>query len=174
MNKRLRIIVSLICAGLLLSFGGYILYKEIELNKLSPDTVIYEDINLYPGSYEVYVINSKEITYYNFSKYWSQNKFDFFEYPLPPENQYYTKVYPIDDDQWEYIVNTLNKQKYNRIRKDLSVKGIMDGGYSYIKVISGEKSYLFGGYCPEDGYLISFIRFKKIQSAIKEVIDEAN
>ena len=173
MKNKLTIVLSLIITGLLLTLICYIGLKEIELKKYSPETVIYEDIGFYPGYYYVYVFESEKVTVYDFSSYWSKNGFDYFTDPLPQKDEYKVHVYSINEYDWNDIVNTLNKNKYNRIRKNLSVKGITDGGYGYIEVKTCNKSYSFGGYCPEKGNLISSNRYKKIIRELEEEIEQA-
>lgn len=171
MNKRVEKYISvitciLLCAVML--FGS----KESELKTASIESITYNDIALFPGYNRVYVISSDEITYYDLTDYWENHSYDYFEDSLPPEGTYYSRSYKINEEQWNFLVNNMKKNKYNQISKNLSANGFDDGGYSYIEVKTDKNSYFFGGFAPEKGYLISNNRFKRISRCIEYVVSE--
>lgn len=145
-----------------------------EPSDLAPDTVTYSVKTFMPGSYDVYVINSEEIIHYDFFAYWGHHDYEYFSYPLPAEDEYTVKVYSIEESEWEEIVNILNEKNFDTFPEDFSTTyDVMDGGFTYIEVLSGENRYFSGGYCVEEGKEPERESYKEISIVLYNIVTNA-
>ena len=140
----------------------------VEKEDICPDTVTYLSITFDYPSYNVYVINPETIVHYDLTLYWTDARdgYNYFEDPLPPKEQFETRVYTTTENGWDEIRSSLNENKFNKLPEDLGAEDVMDGGFSYIEVLSGDDRYFSGGYCVSAGTDSKNKRFSEVESGI--------
>ena len=143
---------------------------------LGYEQVTYLVCTGYPASYIVYVITPDMITEYNFTEYWMNHRYNYFESEMPDESDYSSKSYALSSEGLDTLTESLVENKFEKLPEDLSVDDIYDGPCYDIEVLTADGSHRSGGYCAGLGSGWNAFRHERYHNVIitlHEVIKEA-
>ena len=123
---------------------------------------------------EVFVVSSEyAVEYYDFTTYWTQNVYDYFSDPLPPENEYTSSELRITEDDWNQIVEALRQNRFLALPETLRPVNGYDFPTIYIEIEAGGVVHKSGGYgAGYNGDRLSR-RFKNILDVIEACLEVA-
>ena len=137
------------------------------------ETVTLSNINYFLPNYEVFVVSSDcTIKKYDFTEYWLNNPFSYFDYPLPPVDQYTEIEWNITEEKWQELIKILNKNKAFNIPNKMKPINGNDFPITYIEINTEGSDYRFGGYGAGYGKGVYQRQFREINDFLYELVKE--
>ncbi len=137
-----------------------------------PEMVTYIVGSGDPAVYHVFLITPESVTYCDLTSQWMDG-YNYFRDPFPDDGEYTSEEYPIVEEDWDRILESLNENDYYDLPEDLSTEGVMDGGFSFIGVKTADEEYKSGGSNVSAGSGSKRKKYTAISEAIWTVIHAA-
>lgn len=142
--------------------------NSADAKEILPETITFIRGNGDPQTYVTYVITPGKIDYYEVPR----DGITWFD-AEPWMYEYTWEQYTLEDDEWKSIVDILNAKGFSALPEDLSTRDIMDGGFTFIEVLTENERFLSGGSNIDAGERKDQKKYAAIEKLIRDVLKEA-
>lgn len=142
--------------------------NSADAKEILPETITFIRGSGDPQTYVTYVITPGKIDYYEVPR----DGITWFD-AEPWMYEYTWEQYTLEDDEWKSIVDILNAKGFSALPEDLSTRDIMDGGFTFIEVLTENERFLSGGSNVDAGNSKDQKRYAAIEALIRGVLKDA-
>ncbi len=139
-------------------------YKRLDVIKVT--YVYYSGDN--PSVYMKVYTNDCTVKRYSFNGSWNTGC-DLFAGELPPEDEYTVSEYKITQESWDRLVESLSKERFMSLPKNLQKGIVFDGATLCIQVETSSGTHKVESWMPSNGDGLAQKRFDRVWETFGEL-----